>query len=248
MKKNILYLFAHQDDEISIIVRMSTNVKEGNDVFAVWITDGAVSGTPDVREKESRDVMEMLGIPKENLYFLGYPDMDSYRHLPEIFSDVKKIAEEIHPAEIISNAYEGGNIDHDASNFIASQVVKALKNKTIHYEFPSYNLYKGLFRVGKFLPRKGSKTLYTLLDDERIELKLKALEMYPSQADVLNVLKTHVNPAVLKRLGEPCRITPAYDYTQRPVEGTLGYEVTPRISRKFEDWQEAVGNFFSLVH
>jgi len=243
--KKVLYLFAHQDDELGTIGKMATDVKAGNEVFAVWITDGALSGPPDVREKESRSVMKMIGVPQKNLFFLGYPDMDSYEHLSEVYRDVLKTAEDIEPIEITSNAYEGGNIDHDTSNFIGAQVAKILKTGPVHYEFPTYNMHKGNYQVGKFLPRNDSKTLYIPLNDESINLKLKALEMYPSQAELLNVLKALVSRSALRRYGEPYRVTPKYDYTQRPIEEPLGYEVATRMPRKFESWREAIKGFFS---
>jgi len=37
-KTSVLYLFAHEDDELSIIAKMASDVRSGKDVHVVWIT------------------------------------------------------------------------------------------------------------------------------------------------------------------------------------------------------------------
>ncbi len=235
MANGALYIFAHQDDEVGVAARMAYQVRAGIPVEVVWITDGAASTPADVREKEARAAMKQIGVPEKSLHFLKYPDNGSYRYMEQILNDVMKIAEKINPSEIMSIAYEGGNIDHDLTSLEATLVAKGLPAKPVHYEYPLYSTYGGSYRTGKFIPKEGAETLYTPLDDELMELKIKVLDNYPSQAAILNMLKAMFNKKSLKK-GEQYRVAPDYDYMKSPTVGRVGYEVATRHPVTFEKW------------
>ncbi|MFH1538331.1 MAG: PIG-L family deacetylase [bacterium] len=245
--EKVLYIFAHQDDEIPILVKMALDVRGGRDVHVIWITDGAVTAPPSIREKESRGVMEMIGVPQKNLDFLGHPDQYSYKHLYMAFRDVMEIAEKHHFAEITNNAYEGGNIDHDVASLMGSLAAERLEPKPTNYEFPLYNAYKNNYRVAKFIPRDDTEILYVKLDKELAELMISSLDMYPSQAEIIKMLKVFVNKKNLKRKGITYRISPKYDYTKPPTDGTLGYELNSRSPVTFEDWLKEVKPFLERL-
>jgi len=242
-KEKILYIFAHQDDELDIVAKMALDMREGNDVYAAWTTNGDLSAPADVREMESRDCMKLIGVPQDHLYFLGYHDMGVLKNLDGIFSDLLKIALEIKPNAIFTGAYEGGHIDHDASSPIGMLLVERLPAGTKHYEFSSYNLYKKKYRVGELLPRDDVKTEYVPLDDSLLEIKLKSLKLYPSQAALLNILMATTNKKTLKKMGEPYRIAPKYNYLKRPVDEPLGYETMVKRTTPFSDWLAAIKPF-----
>ncbi|MFH1537696.1 MAG: PIG-L family deacetylase [bacterium] len=237
--EKVLYVFAHQDDEVMVFVKMALDIRRGREVHALWLTDSAFYEPAEVREQESRNAMKLLGLTHENLHFLGYPDAQAYKHLENIFRDASAVAEKLQPVEITSNAFEGGHIDHDAASLIASLIAGRLPCCKVHYEFPSYNMYGNRYRVNEFLPGDDCETLRTPVDDELIGLKLKSLEMYPTQAHVIETLKSIANVEEMMKSGEPYRVSPAHDYTKRPVEPLVAYEVTFPVPLKFEYFRDA---------
>jgi LmbE family N-acetylglucosaminyl deacetylase len=243
----VMYLFAHQDDEALIAAKIATDLRLGRDVHAVWITDGSGTAPADVREAESRAVMRRLGVPPENLVFLGYRDRDSWKHLDAVLDDVLRIVNTLKPAEITANAYEGGNIDHDVASLMAWLASRrALASVTV-YEFPLYNTYKSKYQVNVFLPRAGVETLYMPLDDTLLRLKDEVLSNYASQKAIVDALKMIIDKKSLKKHGEPYRLAPAYDYTKRSVDGPLGYELNKRNPVSFDDWSGAVVPFLKKL-
>jgi hypothetical protein len=244
--KRVLYVFAHQDDEVMIAARIRADVAAGNEITFVWITRGDKAGDPVVREKESRAAMALLGAPESSLHFLGFEDSRSYATLKEDYAKTLEIARLARPDAIFSNAYEGGNIDHDIANFVAEMVSRVLVPRPPHYEFPLYNSYNGTYQVGKFIPRDGVETLSTPLDDKMVAMKIRMLDMYPSQSALFKIMGSLVDKKKLKKHGEPYRLVPEYDYLKPPTGGTLGYELgNNRIPHTFSEFHDAVLDFYN---
>ena len=72
MKKNIIYLFAHQDDEFGVFVDIYKNVKAHN-IYVFYLTNGDTRITEKSkltnRDLESIKVLTKLGIKKQILDF-----------------------------------------------------------------------------------------------------------------------------------------------------------------------------------
>ena len=101
--------------------------------------------------------------------------------------------------------------------------------------------------MGKFLPRENVETQYTKIDRELLKIKMEILDLYPSQAALVNALKMLIDKKKLKKRGEPYRLQPQYDYTKRPVDEALGYEVNMKHPTSFDDWREAVSAFLQKL-
>jgi LmbE family N-acetylglucosaminyl deacetylase len=237
-----LYVFAHEDDELDVGAKIVTDMRDGKEVYCAWVTDGSRGGAAaDVREKESRAVMDFLHVPPDHLFFLGFPDQGAYTHLKEIIAALDKIAAGIKPTEIMSHAFEGGNIDHDSVSFVSSAIAK--KYGIVHYEFPDSNVYKGKTQIFVFLPDGKSPTLYTPLDDALYSRKMHLLKMYPSQQGSMSSYEWSVDKKHLKKFGEPYRVAPDYDYTKPPAD-ELRYTATSKGLRTFADWQLVMKDFY----
>lgn len=239
--KTTMYVFAHEDDEIDVAAKMLSEMREGGRVIGVWVTKGDIGGDPVVREKETREAMKLIGLPPENFIFLGYPDQGAFRHFDEIVADLTKIVDKEKPAEITSHAYEGGNIDHDAVAFVSSTVAK--KRGVPHYDFPDSNMHKGETRVFEFLPGDDYTVLYTKLDKELYDLKIKLMHAYPSQATGLNAYELIMDKKRLKKFGEPYRVAPDYDFTKPPSE-EFRYKGTSRGTATIELFLDAVNAYY----
>ncbi len=241
--ESVLYLFAHQDDEIFALARMRKDVNAGRAVYVVWTTNGAFEGKPQEREEESRAVMALVGVPEANLRFLGFPDHNSCEHLPEIYDEVRKLRKSRSVTTIVSPAYEGGNIDHDAAAFIAAMVVRDAGVPLTHFEFPLYNHFEGRRRVNVFLPNSEAPVKYLPRDGEAGRILHAALKRYRSQHFILLLLKMTGHTKTLFQRGEPFRRAANYDFTERPGREPCGYEVSGRHRASFAGWTAAVDDF-----
>ena len=175
MKKNIIYLFAHQDDEFGVFIDIYKNIKVNN-IYIFYLTNGDSKkinkSKLSKRDRESIKVLTKLGVKKKNIIFLGkkldivcnqlYLNLD--RVYAELLKNLKKIGR---ISSLITHSWEGGHEDHDACNLIARKA--ALKNKilTNSFEFYLYNSYKTkliYFRVFNPLTKNGIKIKSKLLE------------------------------------------------------------------------------------
>jgi LmbE family N-acetylglucosaminyl deacetylase len=164
-----LYVFAHQDDEVAIATRIAREAAAGTRVVCAFLTDG---GAPAVRDRESRAVLEELGVGE--VHFVGLPDGRLVEHLEEAFS---ALAGERFD-RVVTLAWEGGHQDHDAAHLVALALAIARGVRCL--EFPLYH--------GKGLPRPFFHVMKPLHDGERRRLSAREVWRrtrlcwrYPSQ-------------------------------------------------------------------
>lgn len=144
---NVVFLFAHQDDEIAFASRIRYALQRGDRVDCVCLTDGAFKVATNIRDEESRVVLAKLGAPPlivatEN----RIADGTLPEHLDEALAFLERVA--THADEIVTLAWEGGHQDHDAA-FLAAAVF-AQQRGIRCLEMPLYNGHRtrgGLFRV-----------------------------------------------------------------------------------------------------
>ena len=128
--KNIMVIVPHQDDEINILGGvLEEYVAYGSNVRIVYVTNGDAGGIPETRLQEALAYGEFVGIPKENVIFLGYGDQwdPSGGHLynaPEdtvlrsCFGREQTYGLETHPAYREGRAYTSENLMSDLESVI----------------------------------------------------------------------------------------------------------------------------------
>lgn len=73
--RRVMLIVPHEDDEINVLGGvMEEYVKYGSRVYPVFVTNGDYSGLAEARFAEALAVAEYIGIPEENVIFLGYGD------------------------------------------------------------------------------------------------------------------------------------------------------------------------------
>lgn len=73
--REVMIFAPHQDDELSMLSgTLSEYLRYGSNVRIVFVTNGDYLGLAETRVNEALDVADYLGIPEENLIFLGYGD------------------------------------------------------------------------------------------------------------------------------------------------------------------------------
>lgn len=222
-----LVLVAHPDDEAigcgALLQRMA-------DPVVVFATDGAPEdpyfwgkyGSREqygaVRHSEVTNAMAAVGV--RHWTWLqddaGKPFMDQtlFRRLPEAIRSARKTITTLRPSAIVAPAYEGGHPDHDACSFIAVQVGVAMEFPV--WEMPLYHRDadgKGVLQ--RFICPTGDE-LEIVPTPEEANRKRAMCRAYVSQ-DVAGLLDAGSREFV--------RPMAEYDYTQRPHDGPLNYEI-----------------------
>lgn len=215
---NILFVFAHQDDEVAAAIRILRARRNGDRVFCAFLTDGAFKVPSAVRNEESRRALSVLGV--SDLLFAPFPDGNLPEHAREALAFLESRSEEIH--EVCTLAWEGGHQDHDAAHVIA--LAYARRRGIPCREVPLYNgrgTPRSLFRVLRPLG-KGWETTRVRFSEALFVLSL--VRFYKSQRktwcgllpeaafELLIARRTHVRDADPRRLN------------QKPHAGDLFYE------------------------
>lgn len=83
--KNVLFLVPHEDDDYNLAGGiLEQYVNAGSNVHIMYMTNGDAYGGGELRINESALAMARVGIPSENLIFLGYGDSwdnEEYGHI-----------------------------------------------------------------------------------------------------------------------------------------------------------------------
>jgi LmbE family N-acetylglucosaminyl deacetylase len=114
-----------------------------------------------------------------------FPDRRLFEHLKEAALSLVGIAQEFAPDAIVSHAYEGGHVDHDACSFLANYAAKALSLK--RFEFPLYwNNGPGRDVFQEFRNAQDG-TIVLHLSEAEIAIKQKMLVAYETQREIVKV-------------------------------------------------------------
>ena len=73
--RSVMFIVPHEDDEINMAgATIYGAIQEGLDVYVVFLTNGDYEYTFDVRRNESYQMAKEIGLPQENIIFLGFGD------------------------------------------------------------------------------------------------------------------------------------------------------------------------------
>jgi LmbE family N-acetylglucosaminyl deacetylase len=160
-------------------------------------------------------------------------DQELFRNLPLAFKELMHEVRQRRPEAILTLAYEGGHPDHDSCSVLAHEVGKTAERPTSAksgqmcgtrdawgsqipvWECPIYRRNRTGLSVQEFIEPNGTEVLYVPTAAE-LERKQVMCLSYPSQGDFLKVF------------GLECEIfrpQKQYDYSRRPHEGKLNYEL-----------------------
>lgn len=115
---HILIIAPHQDDEIlSSCMYIQSQIKNGNHIFVAFLTNGDSQGKENglLRFLESSEVLKILGVPEDNILYLGYGDTGMRLEKSFLYR--------------LFNSY---NYDIQTS-FVASETYHPAGKETIHY-------------------------------------------------------------------------------------------------------------------
>jgi LmbE family N-acetylglucosaminyl deacetylase len=226
----VLFIFAHQDDEMAAASRILFEQSRGSTIFCVFLTDGSlgeVSAT--VRDAESLEALTSLGVAPFRVFFSGsrIPIRDGalVENLDLALEQLEEVMKDVQVDTLYCLAWEGGHHDHDASHLVA--VVFAARHGALDrcFELPLYRAsgLPGFFRVLSPLPPLDSWSRRRIALREALRVA-SLVSHYPSQrrswlglfpglfAKVVLLRREVIRRVDLRRLHSP------------PHHGTLLYE------------------------
>ena len=206
--RRILILVPHPDDEIvACCAALGRAQIQGAAFFALYLTHGCIAEETYVRRRraEAEKVASFL-----NMTPVGWaqrPARHLWCDLDGVFAEIKDAVAAYGITELWAPAYEGGNADHDALNFLAGKTGLPV------LEFAEYNFKDGRTQSQDFPFPNGTETSFLLTPEEQ-QKKRAALALYASEKQNLNYVKV---------VRETFRPLASYDYSQPPHVGTLWY-------------------------
>jgi LmbE family N-acetylglucosaminyl deacetylase len=204
---NILFVFAHQYDEIAGATRMLRSLR-----------DGAFRVPASLRNEESRRALARLGVT--DILFGTSPDGNLPEHVHEALAFLESQIERVD--EVYTLAWEGGHQDHDAAHLVA--LAFAQRRGIPCHEMPLYNGYRtphSYFRVMQPLGDGWTTRRVSLADGLRV---VALLRLYRSQRKTwLGLLPETFFKLVIARC-ESVREADPRRVTSRPHDGLLFYE------------------------
>lgn len=154
--KNVLFVFAHQDDEVGAIPWIARERSHGNRVACVYLTDGGSRTPSSIRDEESLAALCAYGLGRGDVAFLSdgqrIPDSALRKNVTRASEMLRQwIAAEMPEVDrIYSLAWEGGHPDHDVAHVVALLAAERLGILSDAWAFSLYNACgcpRPLFRV-----------------------------------------------------------------------------------------------------
>lgn len=146
--ERILILAPHVDDElIGCGGAMMNYVHREKSVSIAFLTEGAkrsaamgIQNMSEVREKEAREAASLIGIHKENLYFLHGED-GNLRHSP-VENKLKDVIQKVQPDTVFLPVVMDTHIDHRAVSWHLYKVLKDLLDKKDYDKLKRLYMYE----------------------------------------------------------------------------------------------------------
>src|SRR5262245_15271065 len=221
----LLVVVAHPDDET---IGAGSVLARSTDAHVVVVTDGAPadrsywpaslqaesrSAYAQVRRDELLQALAGVGIGADRIYVLGFTDGEAIEAVPAIVSRLVSLIRDIKPQVVLTHAYEGGHVDHDAVA-LAVHAAMALTDSGHAHEMALYNGAGGTLTVHTFLPGPPAITVH--LDKRLQRRKSGMLARYETQQRYEQYFGLEV---------ERYRCAPAHDFFTTPdSESPLLYE------------------------
>jgi LmbE family N-acetylglucosaminyl deacetylase len=203
------------------------------DALFVYVTDGAPSEGSDAarhalsvpayrdrRREERAGELGRCGIAVGRIVDLDCPDQQAALNLAPLSRRLAALLDRHAIESVLTQPYEGGHPDHDATAFIAHAAAALARSRPQIAEMTAYHGKGGRTEWGAFLP-------HPEVDDSVVTVSLSAAEQgakqllidcHASQRDTLRDVPLGV---------ERYRRAPAYDFTSPPHPGPLGYDARP---------------------
>lgn len=191
---DVIVFAAHPDDDVlGLSATINRHQRKGEKVAVVYVTNGSgdlgesyrltskhAKTRSALRYGEARQALSLIGIPKESVYCLGFPDGGTHRYLKNMATDIISLVQKLNPDKIYVHSVEGGHNDHDMVSLAVKSACKKIAFSNL-YEWAEYHPTQVLGTEDvKFLECYGSEIKVELTEQE-VLLKKKMLALHKSQ-------------------------------------------------------------------
>jgi len=238
---------AHPDDDV---VGAGGLISRLDNVTVLHITDG-VSRNGSANEafdassesaralRESRQALALANVPPEHIVEFGLSTEQAPFELANLTRRIAAFLMQIAPDIVLTNPYEGGDPDHDATAFATHAALRLMREKGFEppsiFEIAMYPTPEGNKRVLDFLASEAAETTTLLLDKKARDLKRQMFDCFTTRPDL-----QRQNSFARERFRRP----PRYNFAAPPNGGKLNYErVAPGVDSV--EWQELVRKAWS---
>lgn len=217
----VLVVVSHADDEVAWAASSLCQLHDR--VTLVYVTDGAPrnrlslrdSGFPSAaayaaaRRLERDRALALMNIASGQVHELNYVDQQAKCNLVALTERLDALIEATKPNIVLTHAYEGGHVDHDATAYAVHHAVRSRRDSgrvtPVIIEFAGYHRRFGRQRTFRFLPAHHCETRTVVLTPAMRRLKQQLFDCYSSQASALRYY-----PIAVERF----RCAPRYDFRE----------------------------------
>jgi N-acetylglucosamine malate deacetylase 2 len=241
----VLVLVAHPDDETIGCSGLLQRASSGQVVFAV---DGApphygfekqygsLKRYSDIRFLEAS--LALRALPHCSFRRLArqngahYVDQHLFEELPEALASLNQFVCRFSPDFIVTHAYEGGHIDHDACHFLATHIARA--HSLILMEFPSYWKAEDGRDIFQQFRNSRDDDVILKLSEHEIEVKCQMLASYRPQQALTPVFHLHTErfrPALQESHTECTWADYAFENRRKRLKAKLFLQKVEQLNR-----------------
>lgn len=184
--ENPLVIMSHPDDEILSCVSF---LKEyGKKIKIIYTTNGRVDPEVDAsyykpytnqeynqnylkqRKDECNNALKLFNINPNNIYNLDFDNGTLYKNWNTVYQLLFEFISTSKPDVIITNAFEGGNFDHDITNIIVHHIIQQSECNCTIIDAYLYNYENGKINHNKVpnLQKENSITKCFLLKENLV--------------------------------------------------------------------------------
>ena len=242
-------IVAHPDDDVvgagGLISRLDNvkvlHITDGVPKNGYAFDTGAVkeSASARTRRLESRTALALANVPAEQIVEFGLSTEQAPLELAELARRIASFLRQSAPDVVLTNPYEGGDPDHDATAFATHAALRLLRQSGFKppsvFEIALYPTPDGNKRVLDFLPSEAAEITTLLLDKKARDLKRQMFACFTSQPNL-----HRENSFGRERFRRP----PRYNFAAPPNGGKFNYE---RVAAGVDcvAWQELVRKAWS---
>lgn len=240
-------IVAHPDDEV---VGAGGLISSLEDVTVLHVTDGVSrdgrvsnklsdEGSESACARGSRDALALANVPPEHIVEFGLSTEQAPFELADLTRRIASFLMQTTPDIVLTNPYEGGDPDHDATAFATHAALRLMREKGFEapsvFEIALYPTPDGNQRVLDFLPSEAAEITTLLLDKKARDLKRQMFDCFQKRPHL-----HRENSFGRERFRKP----PRYNFAAPPNGGKLNYErVAPGVHG--DEWQELVRKAWS---
>lgn len=204
---------AHPDDvELGCGGTLAFFKNMGHEVYALVLTRGEASGSPEQREKECKDASKMIGI--DRLFLRNLPDTRITDGI-ETIRVIEQVIDEVAPDIVFSHSEKDTHQDHRATHHASLSAARRTK-RILLYESPA--------AMKDFSPQ-------VFVDIEStMDRKMRAVSAFDSQSS-----KPYVNGPLSPV--DPCRNCASYGSVSNAIAGLArfrGFQAGLGLAEAFE--------------